>query len=146
MSRWLAHHGIKGQHWGVRQFQNADGTWTELGKRKRRVAYGASKYINDDGSLNEKGYKKYLNSIHSKDEQSLIYGKKIHDVEKRIKDHVGDCEYRLPDKDGYADIDSDILLKKKEQEYIGHQARKMRIWQIDPKHTLELLKMMHIHI
>jgi hypothetical protein len=31
---WLAHHGIKGQRWGVRRFQNPDGTLTEAGKKK----------------------------------------------------------------------------------------------------------------
>lgn len=29
---YLVHHGIKGQKWGVRRFQNEDGTWTEEGK------------------------------------------------------------------------------------------------------------------
>lgn len=31
---YLEHHGIKGQHWGVRRYQNKDGTLTELGKKK----------------------------------------------------------------------------------------------------------------
>ena len=31
----LYHHGIKGQRWGVRRFQNADGTRTAAGKRRR---------------------------------------------------------------------------------------------------------------
>lgn len=31
---YLAHHGIKGQKWGVRRFQNPDGTLTEEGKRR----------------------------------------------------------------------------------------------------------------
>lgn len=30
----LYHHGIKGQKWGVRRFQNEDMTWTEAGKRR----------------------------------------------------------------------------------------------------------------
>lgn len=30
----LAHFGIKGMHWGVRRFQNPDGTLTELGKKR----------------------------------------------------------------------------------------------------------------
>lgn len=38
----LAHHGIKGQKWGQRRFQNDDGTWTAAGKER----YG------DDGNTN----------------------------------------------------------------------------------------------
>ena len=30
----LYHHGILGMHWGIRRFQNKDGTWTEAGKRR----------------------------------------------------------------------------------------------------------------
>ena len=32
---YLAHHGIKGQKWGVRRFQNKDGSYTDEGKRRR---------------------------------------------------------------------------------------------------------------
>ena len=31
----LYHHGIKGQKWGLRRFQNADGSYTDAGKRHR---------------------------------------------------------------------------------------------------------------
>jgi hypothetical protein len=30
----LAHHGIKGQKWGLRRFQNKDGTLTKLGRKR----------------------------------------------------------------------------------------------------------------
>lgn len=30
----LTHHGIKGQKWGVRRFQNEDGSWTAAGKER----------------------------------------------------------------------------------------------------------------
>lgn len=34
MENNLQHHGIKGQKWGVRRYQNKDGTLTEAGKRR----------------------------------------------------------------------------------------------------------------
>lgn len=37
---YLAHHGVKGQKWGVRRYQNADGTLTDEGRR--RYGYGSS--------------------------------------------------------------------------------------------------------
>ena len=39
---YLAHHGIKGQRWGVRRFQNPDGSLTEKGKRRMKTLQGKS--------------------------------------------------------------------------------------------------------
>lgn len=39
-SNSLMHHGIKGQKWGVRRYQNSDGTWTEEGKKRRNNEIG----------------------------------------------------------------------------------------------------------
>ena len=33
-STYLAHHGILGQKWGIRRYENADGTLTEAGKKR----------------------------------------------------------------------------------------------------------------
>lgn len=34
---YLVHHGIKGQKWGVRRYQNEDGSYTEAGKKRRGI-------------------------------------------------------------------------------------------------------------
>ena len=33
-TNYLAHHGVKGQRWGVRRYQNYDGTLTDAGRKK----------------------------------------------------------------------------------------------------------------
>lgn len=40
----LEHHGILGMKWGIRRYQNKDGTLTEAGRKR---------YLNDDGSYND---------------------------------------------------------------------------------------------
>ena len=60
----LAHSGVKGMKHGVRQYQNRDGTWTELGKERRRngearVGSKMSSLTKEDYDAAKKAYKKY---------------------------------------------------------------------------------------
>lgn len=48
METYLVHHGIKGQKWGIRRYQNEDGTYTEAGRRR----YGMNLDINDKSRKN----------------------------------------------------------------------------------------------
>lgn len=94
MSKYIKHHGIKGQKWGVRRFQKADGTLTAAGKKrynddgddtrgeaKGKVAGAASKgpsakdikvenaskkYLKEDGSLTKEGKDKFGNKENMK--------------------------------------------------------------------------------
>ena len=44
---YLAHHGVKGQRWGVRRFQNPDGSLTEKGKRRIKTLQDKSDKLDD---------------------------------------------------------------------------------------------------
>ena len=47
MQSELYHHGIKGQKWGVRRFQNADGSLTNAGKNRYNENYSAEQRKRD---------------------------------------------------------------------------------------------------
>ena len=44
----LYHHGIKGMKWGVRRYQNKDGTLTAVGKKHRKQTEDLSSMSNDE--------------------------------------------------------------------------------------------------
>ena len=39
----LYHHGIKGQRWGIRRYQNPDGSYTSEGKARRSSENSSAK-------------------------------------------------------------------------------------------------------
>lgn len=67
-NNYLAHHGIRGQKWGVRRFQNDDGSLTSAGRKRyglgdvirdRKILFDVKKYANKDGSLTDAGKEKF---------------------------------------------------------------------------------------
>jgi len=56
----LKHYGILGMKWGIRRFQNPDGTLTPAGKERYRKKGYSYDYIKSR-SLKGKGYKKLSN-------------------------------------------------------------------------------------
>ena len=99
----LRHHGIKGQRWGVRRFQEEDGSLTPAGKEryddnkkqiqneeqdtkkntiftKRNIAIGATAAVAALAVIGYMRYKKNSNAVRSKP-MEIVAGKKI-DVDK----------------------------------------------------------------
>lgn len=57
---YLVHHGVKGQKWGIRRFQNADGTLTPEGKsRYESAGYNTAKLAKEKRKMLKEAYKDY---------------------------------------------------------------------------------------
>ena len=81
MENELYHHGVKGQKWGVRRYQNKDGSLTLAGKKralKMQNQYtelsNNKKYHDKDGNLTYKGRKK---ALRMKESYSELTGKQL---------------------------------------------------------------------
>lgn len=93
---YLAHHGIKGQRWGVRRFQNADGSYTAAGKE--RYGRGDKKEI----KAKEKAAKKEQKLL--KKEQRLVnFARSLH---KHNRETNWDIAYNKATKEFNEKLDS----------------------------------------
>ncbi len=94
----LYHHGIKGQKWGVRRYQNYDGSLTSAGKLRygsisvRRDKNHNGYYLHDDdygneAHITEKEWRKAnrITKEYIDDALRKSYGIRLSDVEKYIK-------------------------------------------------------------
>ena len=84
---YIMHHGIKGQKWGIRRFQNEDGSLTPAGEK--RYASAVDK-INKSYDKYENEYKKSIEKVYNTEtgNRIIIYDKKRKaNAEKYLKEH-----------------------------------------------------------
>lgn len=99
----LYHHGILGQKWGVRRYQNADGSLTDEGRKR------ISKYQNLDGTLNEKGQKR----IKSNKDAIITKGTELYRVSSNKSDLAkGEKIYATTDKEQHEMYKQEFLPNK----------------------------------
>lgn len=88
---YLIHYGIPGQKWGVRRFQNEDGTWTSEGLERRRSDNQKSFYkeVKKDVRKGTFDPKKYRTNVFVKDQIQKTNLKKLvkdrNDFDKEYK-------------------------------------------------------------
>ena len=131
-SNFLAHHGIKGQKWGVRRFRNTDGTLTDEGKARYgktdpqkdktkfirgRVSKLDSTYTDINKRWDDEArdiYRKYRKQYsklekqayaHTNPEDYEKYWKPLEDLERKIDKETDEAFYKYGVERKQATID-----------------------------------------
>lgn len=108
---YLVHHGIKGQRWGVRRFQNTDGSLTSAGKRR----YGTS---NEHGNtISNREGKKQLHRDYKKADataaEAALSGtsKVLYDAGNTVG-NIGKNKSKVVNKHDYSKMSDEDLRKR----------------------------------
>lgn len=110
ISDYLYHHGIKGQRWGIRRFQNNDGSLTTAGRKR----YGSSRSIQRE--LNKIDKELAFNVGDATKNVVMAYKKSRGTSLKDGSSHIGD-KYLQKDKEFSSKAESltrrrDALIKQ----------------------------------
>ena len=87
----LQHHGVKGMRWGVRRYQNEDGSLTNAGKKRdaKHLQRQANKLVRKNNKL----FKKQTEAaLAGKSAKSLRYNKKYRVNQQKIGQLISKAE------------------------------------------------------
>lgn len=96
----LQHHGIKGQKWGVRRYQNADGSLTSDGKKRYGSGDSSTSKNSEADAQKKERTKKIIAGVAvaaTLTAATAVYLKNKDTVDKFVKDHGSDLIGKVKD-------------------------------------------------
>lgn len=91
----LYHYGVKGMRWGVRRYQNQDGSLTNTGKKRYKATNGdfEKQFLGSDGDKADKMYANVLDADRRLSSTSKHYAKLNQEINKAYKKINDDPSY-----------------------------------------------------
>lgn len=94
----LIHYGIKGQKWGVRRYQNPDGTYTDLGKKRRgtRLFVSGSSKTQDETSVYRRDLPEEVKNVlkeYMNQKAKILIGD-APGIDSQVQDFLNEMKYK----------------------------------------------------
>ena len=128
MYDYLEHHGIKGQKWGVRRFQNLDGTLTAAGRKHKHSI--SQSYLNSFDKADKKLDRRIKNNQHEKERAEKLtknisdgsrlknaYLNSFDSSDKRLKERKANNQYEKKRAQKLVNVLNKVKLKKVDEQH-----------------------------